>query len=179
MPTNRSLGEQLCLHCGLCCNGVLFKDVELQAGDDSLQLASAGLPVRPARSAGARQKFSQPCAALCADNRCRIYSDRPERCREFECVQLKSVQAGEIDPATALRTIERARQGADRVRSLLRRLGDANEDVALSVRFNRLKRRLERDCRNDETAENFAHLTLAVHELSLLLSTKFYPEPGA
>ena len=92
-------------------------------------------------------------------------------------MQLKSVRDGTIDPGSALRTIERAQQRAEGVRILLRRLGDTNEGVALSVRFNRLKRRLERDCRDEGTAADFAQLTLAVHELNLLLSTKFYPEP--
>ena len=178
MSSQDSFGELLCLRCGMCCNGVLFKDVELQPGDDARHLAALGLPVRVTRSAKPKEKCAQPCAVLEADNCCRIYADRPVRCRQFECVQLKSVRAGEIDLNTAQRTIERARQRVDSVRTLLRRLGDGNEGLPLSVRFNRLKRRLERDCRDERAAEDFARLTFAMHELNLLLSTAFYPAPG-
>ena len=35
--------SQLCPKCGLCCNGVLFADVELRKGDDAERLAELGL----------------------------------------------------------------------------------------------------------------------------------------
>src|SRR5437867_9164117 len=83
---------QLCPQCALCCNGVLFKDVELQPADDAARLKALGLPLDGSRKA----KFSQPCAALCGCH-CGIYADRPMRCRQFECALLKSVAAGETD----------------------------------------------------------------------------------
>src|SRR5437879_4693777 len=47
----------LCLECGLCCNGVIFADVRLQAGEDATALRNLGLSV-------SRNKFSQPCSAF-------------------------------------------------------------------------------------------------------------------
>ena len=35
--------EKLCPNCGLCCNGVLFADVELRVGDDAKRLQKLGL----------------------------------------------------------------------------------------------------------------------------------------
>ncbi len=35
--------SQLCPNCGLCCNGVLFADVELRKGDDAKRLMKLGL----------------------------------------------------------------------------------------------------------------------------------------
>ena len=43
--------NRLCLACGLCCNGVLFRDVELQDGDDLEALQKLGLTIRPSRTA--------------------------------------------------------------------------------------------------------------------------------
>ena len=172
MNASDSVAQQLCLACGLCCNGVLFKDVELQPSDDAGRLASLGLPLRNRQS-----KFPQPCAALCADNRCRIYADRPARCRQFECALFKSVAAGETPVAAALRTIRLARQRAERVRTLLRALGDTSEQVALSLRFKRLRRRIESTPPDDATAETYADLTLAVQDLNVLLAQSFYPDP--
>jgi hypothetical protein len=173
-----SVAQQLCLTCGLCCNGVLFKDVELQPGDDAARLKSLGLSVRNPQSAirNPKSKFPQPCAALCEDNRCRIYAERPARCRQFECARFKSVAAGATSVAAALRTIRLARQRAERVRTLLRALGDTNEQVALSLRFKRLRRRIESTPLDDATAETYADLTLAVQDLNLLLAESFYPE---
>lgn len=188
MTSPGSLPEQLCLACGLCCNGVLFKDVELQPGDDAELLLSLGLPVRGPRRVGRKSgrslhskpetrnsKFPQPCAALCEGNRCRIYADRPTRCREFECALFKSVAAGQTELAAALKTIRAARQRADQVRRLLRALGDADERLALSLRFKRTRRRLEAGGFDDASADTFGELTLAVHALNVLLSSRFYP----
>ena len=106
---------------------------------------------------------------------CRIYADRPVRCREFECALLKSVSAGETETAAALRVIRDARARAEKVRRLLRQLGDGDEHVALSLRFRRMQRRMESTQGEDEAVEIFSQLTLAVHDLNLAMRKKFYP----
>ena len=164
--------EKLCLACGLCCDGTLFKDVELQAGDSARHLQS----LHPALTIR-NKKFPQPCAALCADKRCAIYADRPARCRSFECALFQSVAAGTTTPGAARRIIRAARQRADKVRRLLRSLGDADEHLALSLRFKRQRRRFDVVAPDKTSAKVFAELTLAVHELNLLLARKFYPDP--
>lgn len=175
---NPPLPEQLCLSCGLCCDGTLFRDVELQPGDDAAKLRALGLPIP--RSARRVPRFAQPCAALCADLRCRVYADRPARCRQFECAVFKAVASGEVEPPAALKTIRQTRQMAEKVRRLLRELGDAGEGTALAKRFQRLKRQFDAgelpEGLDAETAyDRFAELSLAVHELDLRLRTKFYP----
>lgn len=175
------LPEQLCLQCGLCCDGTLFRDVELQPGDDAGHLRALGLPVR-AGSSGAG-KFPQPCAALCADLRCRVYADRPTRCREFECALFKSVAAGGMEQVAALKVIRQTRQQAEQVRRLLRELGETGERVSLSRRFRKVKRHFDAGAvpagLDRETAYDlFAELSLAVHGLDQRLRTKFYPDPA-
>lgn len=168
--------SRLCLNCGLCCNGVLFRDVELQRGDDATKLASLGLPVRAARRGNATvTRASQPCAMLCADNRCQIYAQRPARCREFECALFKAVVAGEVAEEPALKTILQAQARAEKVRRLLRAAGDVDEERPLTQRFQRTRRRFESGTMGESALESFADLTLAVHSLNLLLSERFYP----
>lgn len=179
--TKESPAENLCLACGLCCNGVIFADVKLQAGDDLERLRSLGLPLQGpggaenrAPPAAIQFKFRQPCAAH-DGCRCGIYSDRPLYCRRFECLLLKSVIAGKTPQTDALRLISKARQAADTVRYLLSELGDSEETLALAARFRRTRRRLERGGLDEATAELYGKLTLAVHELNLLISQAFYP----
>jgi len=178
---NSPLPDTLCLHCGLCCDGTLFRDVELQPGDDADKLRAFGLPLRSRRGQEADHlKFPQPCSALCSDLKCRVYADRPARCRQFECAVFQAVASGEVEPPAALKTIRQTRQMAEKVRRLLRELGDAGEGVALAKRFKRLKRKFDAgelpDGLDAETAyDRFAELSLAVHELDLRLRAKFYP----
>jgi hypothetical protein len=170
--------DPLCFACGLCCNGVIFADGQLHAGDDVPQLRSLGLRIAGnQRSAGKNDKFLQPCHVF-DGCRCRIYADRPQYCREFECLLLKNVTSGRTKRDAALRVIGTARQHAEDVRRLLRELGDDDEHVALSLRFRRMRQRLEASIPDRKTSGLFGELTLAVHDLNLLLSDAFYPGPG-
>jgi Fe-S-cluster containining protein len=167
--------NSLCLECGLCCNGVIFADVQLQPGDNPTRLQALGLTLTSPRGANTGiQKFKQPCTAF-DGCRCHVYSERPKYCRQFECLLLKSVQAGHTTPPDALRTIRSALQRVKKVKRLLQELGDTDDHLALSKRFRRLKRQLESMPLDREAAVKFGELSLAVHDLNVLLSESFYP----
>jgi uncharacterized protein len=172
--SSRPAADEICLACGLCCNGVIFANLQLQPADDAERLRSHGLPITTSRAPRHPPFLTQPCAALegCS---CRVYADRPQYCRHFECVLLKSVVAGRTQPAEALRIIGAARDRAEKVRRLLRALGDKDEHVALSARFRRTSTRLKAMDLSEETADTYGQLTLAVHDLNLLLGEAFYP----
>ena len=122
---------KLCPACGLCCNGVLFGDVELQPTDNTALLRKLGLVLI---AKGRKQCFSEPCA--CLDGKlCRIYRDRPNRCRTFECGLLKRVQKGQISVSGALKSISAARATVKEVLGLVRRLGNTEENVPLNHRY--------------------------------------------
>lgn len=169
--------EQLCLACGLCCDGTLFDNVRLEPGDDANRLKSLGLPVVVSRGRERIARFPQPCAALCADRTCRVYAQRPVQCRTYECMVYQEHQAGRIDSAAALRLVKRARRQADRVRRLLHRLGDTDEQRSLGERFHRMQERMETGARDPDTLAVFADLSLAVHRLKLLAHAKFFTRP--
>lgn len=160
---------------------MIFANLQLQPADDAERLRSLGLPVSAPRGPRHPPHLSQPCAAL-DGCRCRVYAERPLYCRQFECVLLKSVQAGRTQTAEALRIIATARERAEKVRRLLRALGDQDEQVALSARFRRTTTRLKAMDLSEEAADAYGQLTLAVHDLNLLVGDAFYPgrvKPGA
>ena len=153
---------------------MIFAHVKLPAGDNAPRLRSLGLPVSTPHSAVRVPRLNQPCAAF-DGCRCGVYGDRPDYCRDFECVLLKSVKAGRTEPEAARRIIHAARERADKVARLLRKLGNNEEQTALSARFRRTTRRLQGADLDEETAEAYGQLTLAVHDLNLLLSEALYP----
>jgi Fe-S-cluster containining protein len=161
--------EQLCPKCGLCCNGVLFADVELRKGDDIQQLAELGLSLE---KKGRKQAFAQPCA--CFDGElCRIYTRRPKRCRTFECGLLKRVQAGEMGVDAALKTIAEAQRLAEKVRGQLRRLGQSDEQLALNRRYAQVMREPIDLSGPEDAAEFRGELMLAVNDLMQMLRQDF------
>jgi hypothetical protein len=125
--------EQLCPKCGLCCDGVLFADVELRNGDAAERLIELGSPLE---KKGRQRAFSQPCA--CFDGAlCEIYAERPRRCRTFECGLLKRVQAGKLDAGAALKMIAQAKRQVENVYALLRCTDSDDERLSLSRRYAR------------------------------------------
>jgi len=129
----KNVVDRLCPNCGLCCNGVLFADVQLRKSDDAGRLAGLGLALKKQEG---KPAFAQPCACF-AGQLCRIYAERPVRCRTFECGVLKRVQGGELDAGAALKTIARAKRQVEKVRVLLRRARSDDERLALSERYRR------------------------------------------
>ena len=154
----------------MCCNGALFGDVELQPRDDARRLAALGLELF---RKGPTQCFNQPCA--CFDGKwCRIYADRPHRCRTFECRLLQRVQSGKMTSGAALKSIAEARGWVDRVRELVRQLGQNDERMPLNRRYSALMAQpLDLASDDDETAERRSEMMLAVHKLTQILERDF------
>ena len=170
------LAARLCLTCGLCCDGTLFKDVQVAGARDRDRLAAWGVRLQPASGRStAPTRLPQPCQALDGCT-CRVYPDRPSRCRDFECLLFKSVLQGKTGERAAGRIVRTAVQRRDRVRGLLAELGDQDSGAALSIRFRRMRERFERGGEQDAGRLGlFGDLTMAVHDLNLALSQAFYP----
>jgi hypothetical protein len=183
---NGLAAEDICLACGLCCNGVIFADVKLLPEENVKELLSLRMPLLRARAkrgptslvspAKESWKFLQPCAAH-DGCRCRIYSARPRHCREFDCLLLKKVQEGAATRGSALRIIRAARRQAEKVRALLVALGDTEESVSLAQRFRNTRKRLEQTQPDKKAAGLYSQLTVAFHKLSILIGESFYPAP--
>ena len=161
--------SELCPNCGLCCNGVLFADVELRAGDDPGRLAELGLLLG---MKGSKLAFAQPCT--CFDGKlCGIYRARPKRCRTFECGLLKRVQAGELDANTALKTIAKTKRQAEKVRAMLRQLGQTDEALAMAKRYEQAMSAPIDLADHESDSEGRGELMLAVDELMRRLQRDF------
>ena len=158
--------NNLCLECGFCCNGVIFADVKLQRGDDASRLRTLGLAI-------SANRFRQPCVAW-RDCRCSIYDQRPEYCRQFECLLLKNVQEGRVTFPRASHIIGSAKSQVENVMRLLRALGNNDEALSLKARFQQITKLLETETSNDEIASLYSELTLAYHDLNQLLRESFY-----
>jgi uncharacterized protein len=160
--------DQLCPNCGLCCDSTLFADVELRARDDAKRLAKLGLSL--VKKGKIKIAFAQPCA--CFDGKfCRIYADRPKRCRLFECGLLKKVGAGEMSASAALKKISEAKALAKKVRGLLQSLGQPTETLALTKCYAAAMRE-PIDLAGD-SAERRGELMLTVNDLMHVVQREF------
>jgi Uncharacterised protein family (UPF0153). len=166
--------NQLCLSCGLCCNGVIFARGQLQKQDDPVRLKELGLKLFRPGSRPDAVKFRQPCAVL-EGCRCTIYADRPQYCRQFRCSLFSRVEEGNETTESAELTVKRALRKVAKVRRLLLQMGDGRDDLPLATRFRRVQRNVESGGCSTEEAVQFGELTLAMHGLNLFLAENFYP----
>jgi hypothetical protein len=159
----------LCPQCGLCCNGVLFADVELQPGDNAGRLIDLGMALK---KKGMKHAFAQPCH--CFDGKlCRIYADRPKRCAMFECGLLKRVQSGSMSAPAALKRIADSKKLVEKVRRLLRCLGDKDEQLALTKRYSRMMAKPIDLSAGEDIGAARGELMMAVNDLMHVLQREF------
>jgi len=111
---------------------------------------------------------------LGADLRCSIYTERPTRCREFECLLFKDVLQGALQLERALKVVRDAQRRVKKVLGLMAPLEEKPRNDALSVRFRKVQRHMERASLTEDEADLYGQLTLAVHDLNVLLSSAFY-----
>jgi hypothetical protein len=92
--------SELCLSCGLCCDGTLFDIVRLTATEAGA-LTRLGLATT---QRGEHWSMAQPCDALQGTS-CRIYPQRPSRCFAYRCHLLTALEEGEVSLAEARATV--------------------------------------------------------------------------
>ena len=168
-----SAASRLCAECGLCCNGVMFYTVQLQPRDSPKALAALGLKLK-------RKKGSdfilQPCPAFCGTH-CSIYLDRPERCRRFECQQLKRTVSGEITEAMALERIREARGRLAELEELLQKAGSTNRKRPIFKRYEKATAEPLGESSDPAARELRSRLKRAMRELETLLDREFRNVP--
>jgi uncharacterized protein len=168
-----SLAEaRLCAACGLCCNGVIFAGMRLQPEDSARRLAVLGLRAKKRKEG---LFLGQPCPAHDGSG-CRIYADRPARCRAFVCRQLKEVASGQADESSALEKIGRARSQVSRVMELMEQAGEVRLNKPLAVRYAAVfTAPLEE---GDGAARARDLLREEMAELTAIIRRDFYTEMG-
>jgi uncharacterized protein len=95
----------LCVECGLCCDGSLFRFLPL-GEDPPGAYAALGLPV--VLQSG-QPAMPLPCGRL-EGRCCAVYAERPGGCRRFRCHALHRVSEGTLAPAAALAAVREAQR---------------------------------------------------------------------
>ena len=80
-----------------------------------------------------------------------------------------------MQPAAALKIIREAVARAEKVQRLLSALENTDGHLPLSARFRQTSAKMQRSELDEQTAELYGRLTLAVHDLNCLLGDAFYP----
>lgn len=93
----------ICVRCGLCCDGSLFKFTPLDENKDEglvRTLEANRVVIVPDASDPGKSGMVQPCQCS-SPTGCKIYLKRPSICRAYRCKTLQQLELGEIDEAEA------------------------------------------------------------------------------
>ncbi len=93
----------ICLPCGLCCDGTLIGYVQLER--DEVPRLKELIDLEDENGHGF---ILQPCNKF--DKACTIYSQRSKQCASFKCEFLKSVEQKELDFDLAIKIIKEVKQ---------------------------------------------------------------------
>ncbi len=148
--------EALCADCGLCCNGTLFVSVAVD------EAAATRLRVRlPVVDTSEGPVLPLPCAGL-EGVRCRLYPDRPDRCRTFVCELRRDLEDGRVSSDDARRLVDATRALAASVATRL----------PVGMAWWTALPKLERA--RTELAPDRLELLAAIEELARRIRTRFW-----
>jgi len=165
-----NLTDTLCTHCGLCCDGSLFADVELASTAEASALEVLGLEIEEEEDDSAL--LLQPCRAL-KGRRCRIYQHRPDSCRSFECGLLQAAKRGVLTVDQARKKILESQQQIARVELLIRELGRTRECQPLKERCANVLASAEACAVDPERGRKRDQLKASMAELERLIQVTF------
>jgi len=152
----------------------MFGFVVLQPADSRKELAGLGLKLKHKHGATC---FQQPCSAF-RGSHCAIYEHRPERCRVFECRQLRELAAGEIAEDQALERIQAARGKVTQIGGLLAQLGDKQSRRRLKQRCDDALAQVPESFTHQESARVQEELGVAMGALEEMLDAEFRVPAG-
>lgn len=167
-PVNPS---DLCINCGLCCNGTLFSHAHMREHEIE-QVVRLGMKKS---TDTVMDCFSLPCPRL-EGTVCSCYGDRPLVCGEFMCRLVDSLVAGEIDLQASLGIVERTREISNEVREQLSEITGGGPDLSISELTRKLTSMLEEADDPREFRRANARLFLGLATLHIGLRTHFVPD---
>jgi hypothetical protein len=145
--SSADISSELCVGCGLCCDGVLYEHAKVAPGEEA-PMKQAGLHVMAREG---KVVFRLPCGHF-ADGRCTIFdSGRFRICSEFECSLLKRTKAGEC-------TVAAAREQVAAARILLARVTEHDPQAKFAAVRRRSRERLAKKMEAGATPEDAQHL---------------------
>ncbi len=156
----------ICLPCGLCCEGILMGFVELSR--EELPVLRAIMDIEEENGYGF---FLQPCMNYC--NGCSIYSKRPKNCADFKCGLLKSVEQKELDFDAALEIINMVKQRKSAIEEKLALLRFELKSQSFYFKMVELKKIVKNSTPELSLKQNYSELMADIKQFEGLLLNKF------
>ncbi len=159
--------QNICIQCGLCCDGTLFHHARIQANEPLETEYSFETIVRR------KPAFRLPCNYL-KDKVCSIYDRRPYSiCANFQCKLLRAVRSGNTTPAGALKIINEVIDMKTNIESQILEHHPENTGDSLPRKLKEFQLHFAHTMSEVETRRKFGQLFLSYFMLKKKLSDSF------
>lgn len=158
--------DNICLACGLCCDGTLIGHVQLDR--EELPTLKKLMEIEDENSNGF---FLQPCDKYC--DGCTIYSQRPKQCDNFKCDLLNSVESKKTEFSTALDAINSVKQQKTLIEKKLAKLTIKLHSKSFHFKMVELKKLLKQQESESLLSQDHLDLRINLEKLNNLLLQKF------
>ena len=158
--------SNICLSCGLCCDGTLIGFVEL--GKKEVPALREIMDIEEGNNINI---FLQPCDKYC--NGCTIYADRPGNCIKFKCGLLNRVEQKDVTFESAVNTIELVKEKKAAIEKQMASLNIDLKSASFYLRMAELNKILHTPKFEENlTAEHLNTIT-NIRQLKELITKKF------
>lgn len=157
----------ICLSCGLCCDGTLIGFVQLER-KEMLRLRT----IMEIEDGNGEGFFLQPCENLGCSG-CTIYTKRPNKCAEFECGLLNSIEQKKISFDSAIEVIELVKQLKSTILNQLISLPFKLQSKSFYFKILELVKLFKKHSTESKLTDNHQTLLSDIEQLNTLLSSKF------
>ncbi len=159
-PTN------ICLSCGLCCDGTLIGFVELD--NEELPALRKLMDIEDENGNGF---FLQPCSNFC--DGCTIYANRPKQCGKFKCGLLTAVEQKELDFDLAIEMVAEVKQKKMALEKKMALLALDLQSPSFYFKMVELRKLLLNGKSESALSEKHLELLSDLHELDSLVIKGF------
>ena len=156
--------DNICLACGICCDGTLIGFVEVEAAEFSR--LKGVLEIEESDEIGF---FLHPCEKFC--EKCTIYDQRPKQCGLFECKVLKSYEQNDLDFNSATQIIEEVIQKKQAIEKQLLELELVLKSGSFCFKMMELKNLFAKN--KEEATDSEKNLLFHVDEINKLVMKHF------
>lgn len=158
--------SNICLSCGLCCDGSLIGFVELTP-EETLSLKE----IMEVEDTNGNGFFLHPCSKYC--NGCTIYQNRPKKCNEFNCKLLFSVENKNLNFDSALQIINLVKHYKSNIENKIETLDINLKSNSFYFKMVELKKILHQNENNPLVKSNYLVLSSDIKQLDKILSENF------
>lgn len=157
--------DNICLACGLCCDGTLIGFVEVTQEEVSRLQG-----IKEVENVNGNGFFLHPCDKYC--DGCTIYADRPKKCDQFNCSLLKSVEQKELAFDSAVETVKEVKLQKAAIEEKLANLHFELKSPSFYFKMVELKKLLQK-LDPEFLTRNHIDLISNIKQLDVLLLNRF------